>query len=59
LGFWKTRPEFRFDLGLEALDQTYTLTKRGFSLVIQESSSFEQAHFVIHLVAGGKLTVAF
>lgn len=48
-----------FDLELESPDKTYNLSTRGFSLVFQEASPFEQEHLVMHLVAGGKLTVAF
>lgn len=59
LSQWKTIPEFSFDFDLETLEQGYSLTSRGFSLIFQESSPFEQKHFVIHLVAGGKLVVTF
>ena len=59
LSQWKPQPEFSFDLGLEALDKTHDLSHKGFSLVFQESSLFEQKYLVIHLVAGRKLAVAF
>jgi diadenosine tetraphosphate (Ap4A) HIT family hydrolase len=58
LSQWGNATSMSFDLGLEILDQTYSLTKRGFSLVFQEASPFEQSQLVIHLVAGGKLAVA-
>ena len=59
LSQWKTLPEFSFDLGLKSLDKTFNLSSKGFSLVFQESSLFEQKHLVIHLVAGGALETKF
>jgi diadenosine tetraphosphate (Ap4A) HIT family hydrolase len=46
-----------FSLNLSELERRFGLAQKGFSLVFQEASSFEQKHFVIHLVAGGPLQV--
>lgn len=59
LSQWRHVPMVSFDLGLESLDQTYDLIKRGFSLIFQEASSLEQKRLVIHVVAGGKLEVSY
>jgi diadenosine tetraphosphate (Ap4A) HIT family hydrolase len=46
-----------FSLSLNELEQRFGLVAKGFSLVFQEVSAFEQKRFVIHLVAGGPLQV--
>lgn len=40
------------ELPLDELEQVYTLSSRGFSLIIQEDSELEQQQLVIHLTAG-------
>jgi diadenosine tetraphosphate (Ap4A) HIT family hydrolase len=49
--------QINFSLSLNKLEQRFQLVQKGFSLVFQEASAFEQKRFVIHLVAGGPLRV--
>jgi hypothetical protein len=42
----------KLELPLAELEQRYTLTKRGFSLIFQESGTLENQQLVIDLTAG-------